>query len=89
MLGTLVLLLQEHGAAETGGAPVATPFDINAGLVLWTVGIFVLLMGLLALGGTLALCLGVFVAIPLIFICTVHLYEHIYGPNRAEDMLAG
>lgn len=48
-LATLLLLVQEHGAApaQGGEAHVATPFDINAGLILWTVGIFLLLMGLL------------------------------------------
>jgi F-type H+-transporting ATPase subunit b len=48
MLATLLVLLQHEPAAPAGGAEhVATPFDINAGLILWTVGIFVLLMGLL------------------------------------------
>jgi F-type H+-transporting ATPase subunit b len=47
----LLLLLQEHAAAPAQGgggeAHVATPFDINPGLMLWTVGIFLLLMGVL------------------------------------------
>ena len=48
MNGLLLLLLQEHGAAPQGGeAHVATPFDINAGLIFWTIGIFVILMALL------------------------------------------
>jgi len=45
-LATLLLLAQEHGVAPAEGAEahVATPFDINAGLILWTVVIFLLLM---------------------------------------------
>lgn len=48
MPGMLSLLLQDHGPAPAAGeAHVATPFDINTGLILWTVLIFVILMGLL------------------------------------------
>ena len=44
----LLALLQEHGAAPQGGeAHVATPFDINAGLIIWTLIVFgILLLGL-------------------------------------------
>jgi F-type H+-transporting ATPase subunit b len=41
-------LLQEHGAAPQGGEPhVATPFDINAGLIIWTIIVFGILLALL------------------------------------------
>ena len=48
MPGLLLAILQHEPAAPAAGAEhVATPFDINAGLILWTLGIFVLLMVLL------------------------------------------
>ena len=52
MLLLVLRLLQEHGAPASpppqgGEAHVATPFDINTGLIFWTVLIFVILMGLL------------------------------------------
>ena len=44
----LLALLQEHGAAPQGGeAHVATPFDINAGLIIWTLIVFGILLLLL------------------------------------------
>lgn len=43
-----LLLLQEHGAAAQGGeAHVATPFDINTGLIFWTLIVFGILLVLL------------------------------------------
>jgi hypothetical protein len=50
--------------------------------------LFVFVMGLIGIAGVLALCLGLFVAAPLVFLATVHLYEHIFGGRRAEDMLS-
>lgn len=50
--------------------------------------LFVFVMGLIAMAGVLALCLGIFVAVPLIFLATVHLYEHIFGGRRAEEILS-
>jgi F-type H+-transporting ATPase subunit b len=48
MLAVLLGILQHEPAAAEGGAThVATPFDINAGLIFWTVGIFLVLMVLL------------------------------------------
>lgn len=49
MPALFALLLQDHGASPQGGAAghVATPFDINTGLIFWTVLIFAILMGLL------------------------------------------
>jgi F-type H+-transporting ATPase subunit b len=48
MLAVLLGILQhEPTAAEGGATHVATPFDINAGLIFWTVGIFLVLMVLL------------------------------------------
>lgn len=48
MLASLLAILQHEAATPAdGGAHVATPFDINAGLIFWTLGIFLLLMGLL------------------------------------------
>ena len=45
----LLALLQEHGAPAPAGGEVhvATPFDINAGLILWTLIVFGILMVLL------------------------------------------
>jgi len=45
MLALLLGLLQHEPVA--GAEKVPTPFDINAGLIFWTVGIFLLLMVLL------------------------------------------
>ncbi|MGH7672854.1 MAG: F0F1 ATP synthase subunit B [Gemmatimonadales bacterium] len=45
-----LLLLQEHGAPAPGGqeaAHVATPFDINTGLIFWTLIVFGILLVLL------------------------------------------
>ena len=42
----LLRLLQEHGGATPGAKP-PTPFDINTGLIFWTLGIFAILMLLL------------------------------------------
>ena len=48
MLRLLLSVLQEHGAAPQGGeAHVATPFDINAGLIIWTLVVFGILLVLL------------------------------------------
>ena len=49
MIATLFALVQDHGAAPTQGgeAHVATPFDINAGLMLWTLIVFGILLVLL------------------------------------------
>ena len=41
---TALLVLQE--AADTAGK-AASPFDINGGVIIWTVGIFLVLLGLL------------------------------------------
>jgi len=41
----LLSLLLQHG--EGGGTEAATPFDINTGVIFWTVLIFVILMALL------------------------------------------
>ncbi|HEX9704525.1 MAG TPA: F0F1 ATP synthase subunit B [Gemmatimonadales bacterium] len=42
------LLLQEHGAPAQGGEThVATPFDINTGVIFWTLIVFGLLLFLL------------------------------------------
>jgi F-type H+-transporting ATPase subunit b len=43
----LLLALVQHGEAAAEGARRATPFDINSGLIIWTVVIFLLLMALL------------------------------------------
>ena len=45
---TLLAVLQEgaHGAAEGGGGG-GGPFDINPGLIIWTLLVFVILLGLL------------------------------------------
>lgn len=43
----LLLLLQEHAPAQGGEAHVATPFDINTGVIFWTLVIFGLLLFLL------------------------------------------
>jgi F-type H+-transporting ATPase subunit b len=47
----LVFLLQQHAAAAQEHAPeaahVATPFDINTGLILWTLLVFTVLLVLL------------------------------------------
>lgn len=45
----LLALLQEHGAApaQAGEHQVATPFDINAGLIIWTLVVFGILLLLL------------------------------------------
>ncbi len=40
-------LLQEHGAPQGGEAHVATPFDINTGLIFWTLIVFGILLVLL------------------------------------------
>lgn len=49
MLATLFALLQEHGAApaQGGEAHVPTPFDINSGLIVWTLVVFGILLVLL------------------------------------------
>ena len=48
MARLLLSLLQEHGAAPQGGeAHVATPFDINTGLIFWTLIVFGILLVLL------------------------------------------
>ena len=49
MIATLFALVQDHGAApaQGGEAHVATPFDINAGLMLWTLIVFGILLVLL------------------------------------------
>jgi len=44
MLVAALLALQEP--AETAGK-VASPFDINGGVIIWTVGIFLVLLGIL------------------------------------------
>ena len=43
----MTLLLLQHGEAVQEGAHVATPFDINTGVIFWTVVIFAALMLLL------------------------------------------
>jgi F-type H+-transporting ATPase subunit b len=43
----LLLALWQHGEVAAEGARRATPFDINSGLIIWTVVIFLLLMALL------------------------------------------
>jgi F-type H+-transporting ATPase subunit b len=43
----LLLALVQHGEAAAEGARRATPFDINPGLIIWTVVIFLFLMALL------------------------------------------
>ena len=44
---TLLSLLLQHGEAVQEGAQPPTPFDINAGVIFWTVVIFAFLMLLL------------------------------------------
>lgn len=43
----LLTLLLQHGEPAAEGARRATPFDINSGLIIWTVFIFLVLMALL------------------------------------------
>jgi F-type H+-transporting ATPase subunit b len=43
----LLALLQEHGAPAGGDAHVATPFDINTGLIFWTLIVFGILLVML------------------------------------------
>lgn len=50
--------------------------------------LFSLVAGLLVLAGILALCLGIFIAAPWIFLSLTHLYEHVYGRQRAEEILS-
>ena len=49
MTSVFLALLQEHGAAPAQGGEhhVATPFDINAGLIIWTLIVFGILLVLL------------------------------------------
>lgn len=47
MARLLLALLQEHGAAQGGESHVATPFDINTGLIFWTLIVFGILLILL------------------------------------------
>jgi F-type H+-transporting ATPase subunit b len=43
----LLRLLLQHGAGAGEATPVATPFDINTGVIFWTVLIFAILMAAL------------------------------------------
>ncbi|MCB1237762.1 MAG: DUF4339 domain-containing protein [Verrucomicrobiae bacterium] len=48
---------------------------------------FSIVLGLLAMVGVIALCLGFFVTMPLTLLAMMHLYEHIFGNRRAADIL--
>lgn len=49
---------------------------------------FSFVMGLLVMAGFVALCVGIFVAAPWVLLSLTHLYEHIFGRQRAEDILS-
>ena len=62
----------------------------NRGIAVLTMlmlGLSIIVLGLLAMVGVIALCLGFFVTMPLTLLAMMHLYEHIFGNRRAADIL--
>lgn len=49
--------------------------------------LFSFVSGLLVFAGVLAICVGVFIAVPWAILAMVHLYEHVYGRRRSVDLL--